>query len=75
MFFMLVIMTINTEQLPVAAIDRIIFVVVVAVMNRQLLEPLAGKFATATPAQMRKQLECPSAITLLPFSQIAVHPL
>jgi hypothetical protein len=44
----LIVVTIETQKLPVAAIGRIVVVVVVLVMDRKLTELFAGKFASAT---------------------------
>ncbi len=41
------VVTIETQQLPVAAIGRIVVVVVVLVMDRELTQRFAGKFASA----------------------------
>lgn len=46
----LVIMAIQAEQFPVAAIRRIVVVVMIFVVNRQLSQTLAGKLATTSSA-------------------------
>ena len=44
---MLIVVTVEAEQLPVAAVRRIVVMVVVLVMDRQLAELPAVKFASA----------------------------
>ena len=55
-------MAIQAQQFPVAAIRRIIVVIVVFVVNRQFAQARAGKLAVASPAYPRKQFERPFAI-------------
>jgi len=43
----LIVVTVETEQLPVAPVGRIIVVVVVFVMDRELVQLLAVKFTPA----------------------------
>jgi len=50
----LVVVAVDAQQLPIAAIGRIVLLVVVLVMDRQLFQPLAGKLAAATGADMRE---------------------
>ena len=73
MFFMLVVMTINTKEFPVAAVRRIILMVVILVVNRQFLQFSSGKLAAAATADMRKELEGPGAISLLSFRHITLN--
>jgi hypothetical protein len=61
---MLVVVTVETEQLPVAPVGRIVVVVVVLVMDRELAQFLAVKFASAVPTDPRKQFECLLSIAL-----------
>ena len=63
---MLVVMTVKTEQLPIAAVCRIIVVVVIAVMDGQFAEIGAGEFACTAPADPCGKLERLFAVTLLP---------
>ena len=53
-FLVLVVVAIDAQQLPITAVGRIVLVVVVLVMDRQLFQSLAGKFASATGANMRE---------------------
>lgn len=55
---MFLIVTIDAEEFPVAPIERIVLVIVVFVMNSEIAQSFAGKFATASAANMRKQFEC-----------------
>jgi hypothetical protein len=65
-FLMLVIVAIETEQLPVAAVLRIVVVVVVLVMDRELFELFAGELAAAARAEVRVNLERLLTVRLLP---------
>ena len=51
---MLIVVTVETEQLPVAPVGRIIVVVVVFVMDRELVQLLAVKFTPAVGTDPRK---------------------
>ena len=64
------IVTVDAQQLPVAAVGRIVVVVMVLVMDRQFFQFLAGEFASATPTDMREQRERPLPITLLSNLQV-----
>jgi len=61
----LVVVAIETEQFPVAAVGRIIVVVVVAVMHRQLAQVGAGEFARAAAADPGVDLQRLLAVGLL----------
>ena len=65
---MLIVVTVETEQLPVAPIGRIVVVVVVLVMDRELAQLLAVKFASAVPTDPRKYFERLLSIGLLQLS-------
>jgi hypothetical protein len=54
---MLIVVAIETEQLPVAPVGWIIIVVVVLVMDRELAQFLAVKFSSAVRTDPRKHLE------------------
>ena len=64
----LIIVTVETEQLPVAPVGRIVVVVVVLVMDRKLVQLLAVKFASAVCTDPRKHLERVLSVTLLQLS-------
>lgn len=53
----LIVVAVETEQLPVASIRRIVVVVMVLVMNRKLVEFLAVKLAAAMRTDPGKQFE------------------
>lgn len=53
---MLIVMAIKTEQLPVTAVCWIIVMIVVLMMNRELPQIFAAKFAAATCAYLGVQL-------------------
>ena len=63
----LVVVAVDAEQLPVAAVGGIVEVVVVLVMDRELLKLLAGELAAAMRADMRQYLEGLAAIALVPL--------
>src|SRR5437764_517386 len=62
---MFVVMAVQAQQFPVAAIRRVVVVIVVAVMNRQLAKVGVRKFPGAATADPRIDLERLLAITLL----------
>ncbi len=68
---MLVVMTINAQQLPVAAVQRIIVMIVIAVMNCQFSDIITGEFARTTTANPRIHLQCSLAVTLGSFLAVA----
>ena len=67
---MLVLMAIDTQQLPVAAIQRIVVVIVVLVMHRQFAQANAGKFTTTSSTNVWEKLERAFAIRGLAFSAL-----
>jgi hypothetical protein len=79
---MLVIMTVDTQQLPVAPVGRVIVMVVVFVMDRQFTQSLALKFTAAAGTDPGENLECLFAIALhallaagAGLSDHSLHPL
>ena len=67
-----VVMAVQTQQFPVAAIGRIIVVIVVAVMHRQLMHNLVRELTTAATANRRIHLQRLLTISLIP--QLAGSP-
>ena len=59
---MLVLVTVQAEELPVAAIRRIVVVIVIPMMHGQLANAPAAEIATALGAHMRKQFQGTGAI-------------
>jgi len=57
-------MAVQAQQFPVAAIERIVVVIVVAVMNGKLAQVGAREFAPAATADPWINLECSLSITL-----------
>lgn len=53
---MLVIMAVNAQQLPIAAIGRVVVVIMVFVMDRQLAQFFPVKITPAFPANPGKDL-------------------
>lgn len=70
---MFVVMAIKTEQFPVAAIGRVVIVIVVAMMHGELLQILTRKLALAAPADPRIQLERLLAIGKLALIAITLR--
>jgi len=64
---MLIVVAIETQQFPVAAVGWIVAVVVILMMDGQLAQLLAGKFAPAARADPREELQGPLAISLFEF--------
>ncbi len=64
---MLIVMTVDTEEFPVAAIGGIIVMIVVTVVNGQLDQILRVELARAATAYPGIHLQRPAAVTLLPF--------
>ena len=54
---MFIVMAVQAEKLPVAAVGRIVGVIVVAVMNRQFTQVGAGEFPRAAPADPRIEFQ------------------
>ena len=67
----LIVVTIKTKELPVAPVGRIVIVVVVLVMDRELTEFLALKIAPAPSTDPGIDLECLLSIALLPLLAVA----
>ena len=67
----LVVMAVQAQQFPVAAIRRIVVVIVVAVMDRQLAQVGAREFARATTADPRIDLERLLSVALLALGSSA----
>ncbi len=61
----LVFVAVDTQQLPVAAVRRIVVVVVILVMNRELSNFSPGEFSSAPGTDPRKNLERSLPIGLL----------
>ena len=53
----LVVMAVDTQQLPVAAVGRIVSVIMVFMMDRQLAQLFAGKITAAFCADPREDLQ------------------
>ena len=60
-------MAVKTEQFPVAAILRIILMVMIFVMDRELPQPLTAEFAPTARTDPRMDLEGFRPIALLPL--------
>ena len=62
----LIVVTIETQQFPVAAVGWIVIVVVVLVVYRKFTKLFTGKFSSATCAYPGINLECSFPVSLLP---------
>src|SRR5438105_12568176 len=60
-------MTVHAEQLPVAAVGRVVVVVAVLVVHRELAQPLAAELARAAAADPRQDLQRLLAVGLRAF--------
>ena len=67
----LFIVTIETQEFPVATVGRVVVVIVVLVMDRQLAKILRGKFASAPGTNPRVELERLLPIALIPLLLVA----
>ncbi|CAK0772786.1 hypothetical protein CCP4SC76_5600017 [Gammaproteobacteria bacterium] len=63
---MLVVVAIDAEQFPVAAVGRVVVVVVVTMVNRQFPQILAGELAATTPAHPGVEFEGLLPVALFP---------
>jgi len=59
---MFVVVAVQAEQFPIAAIRRVVVVVVIFVVNGQFAQVYPGKAAPAAPAYPRVELECAFAV-------------
>jgi TRAP-type uncharacterized transport system fused permease subunit len=64
----LIVMTVQTEQFPVAPVWRVVVVVMVLVMDRELAQFFTVKFTSAMRTDPRKYFEGLSSIGLLQLS-------
>jgi len=67
-----IVMAVDTEQFPVAAVGGIVVVIVIAVVDRQLLEIGASELARAAPADPWIQLERLFPVTLFTLLAVAL---
>jgi hypothetical protein len=65
-FLVLVVVAIETEKFPVAAVRRVVFVVMVFMMDRELAELFPREFAAAPRTDRGIELECLVPIRLFP---------
>ena len=68
----LIVVTVETEQFPVASVRRIVIVVVVFVMNCELAQLFAIKFSSAMRTDPGKHFERLLSIGLLQLSLVSV---
>ena len=74
---MLIVVAVETQQLPVAAVRRVVIVVLILVMDRELANFFAAEFAPAARADPRKKFERALPICLGPLfplsPQFGIH--
>jgi hypothetical protein len=70
---MLVLMAVNAQEFPVAAVEWVVVVVVVLVMYGQLSQAHTGEFTATSTANVWVQLECPFAISRLAFCAVTAR--
>ena len=63
----LIVVAVEAQQFPVASVGRIVLVVVVFVMDRELTKPLALEFTSTPRTNPRKNLKRLLPITLFPL--------
>lgn len=63
----LIVVTVEAEQLPVASVRRIVIVVVILVMDRELVQLFTIEFASAVRTDPRKYFECMFSMALVPL--------
>ena len=68
---MLVVVAVKTKQLPVTAVWRIVVVIVIAVVNRQLVKIVPGKLARTSPAYPGVKLQGLFAVVAIPLFAVA----
>ena len=66
LLLVLVVVAIDAQQFPVAAISRVVVVVVIAMMNGQFAQVGLGEFSGTAPADPRADLEGTRAIGVSP---------
>ena len=61
----LIVVTVETQQFPIASVRRIVVMIVVLVMDRELVHLLAVKLATTVRTDPWEEFECKDSIRLL----------
>ena len=64
---MFIVMTVQTQQLPVAAVGRIVVMIVIFVMNREFTQFILFNFPCAPGADPWEKFERPFSIALCPL--------
>jgi hypothetical protein len=67
---MLVIMAVDAEQFPVAAVERIVVVIKILVVNGEFLEALAFELTSTPAADMGEKFKSPHPVPGLAFRHI-----
>jgi hypothetical protein len=68
---MFIIVTVYAQKFPIAAVGRIIVVVVISVMDCQFAKFFALELASAPRAYPGENLECPFSVTAFSFLAFA----
>ena len=69
----LIVVTVDAQQLPVAAVSRIVIVVVIPVMDGKLTNFFAAEFAAAAPAYPGKHFERALPVIPRPLFTLALQ--
>jgi hypothetical protein len=72
-FFVFVVVAIEAEEFPVAAVGGVVVMVVVFVVDGEFLESFTFEFAAAACAEMREEFECAFAVAFFAFALFAAH--
>jgi hypothetical protein len=67
---MLVIMTVNAEQFPIATVERIVVVIKILVVDGEFLEALALELTRTPAAHMGEKFKRPHPVPGLAFRNI-----
>ena len=67
----LVVVAIEAQQFPVAAVGWIVVVIVILVMNGEFSQPVSAEFTSAVAANVGKQFERPLSVALFALPLIS----
>jgi hypothetical protein len=70
---MLVVMAVNAEQFPIAAVEGVIVVIMINVVHGEFTELFALEFPGASAANRREQFQCLFPVSRLAFLLLTAH--
>jgi hypothetical protein len=70
---MLVLVAIDAEQFPVAAVGGIVVVIMIDMMDREFPEPLSFEFPATAAAHRGKEFQRPCPVSRLTFLLFLAH--